>query len=117
MSSDTIHAKSKELIATAAALFADDKGILAMDESTPTCNKRFAAAGIPQTEENRRRYRELILTTPNLADAISGVILFDETIRQSTKAGTSFVKVATDAGMVPGIKVDAGAKPLAGHSG
>jgi len=69
------------LIDTAKAMVADDKGLLAMDESDPTCNKRFAKLGIPQTEESRRAYRELIVTTPGLGDCISGAILFDETIR------------------------------------
>jgi len=104
-----------ELIKTAQALVANDKGILAMDESTPTITKRFNQYKIPQTEEARRLYRELIITTPNLNEFISGVILFDETIRQSKKDGTSFVKVITDAGIIPGIKVDTGAKKLAGY--
>ena len=88
-----------------------------MDESNPTCNKRFAKLGIPQTVEARRAYRELIVTTPNLGECISGVILYDETIRQQKKDGTPFIKVITDAGIIPGIKVDAGAKDLAGHPG
>jgi fructose-bisphosphate aldolase class I len=117
MSVETTEMKTQNLIATARAMLADDKGLLAMDESTPTCNKRFAAAGIPQTEEARRRYRELILTTPGLGDSISGVILYDETIRQSTKEGAPFVKIITDAGIIAGIKVDMGAKALAGHYG
>lgn len=101
----------------AATLLADDKGLLAMDESTATCNRRFAALSIPETEESRRAWRELILTTPGLNRAIGGAILVDETIRQSTKAGVPFVALMADAGIVPGIKVDAGAKPLAGHDG
>ena len=88
-----------------------------MDESNPTCNKRFAKLGIPQTEEARRAYRELIVTTPGLGECISGVILYDETIRQQKKDGTPFVKVITDAGIIPGIKVDTGAKDMAGHPG
>jgi fructose-bisphosphate aldolase class I len=88
-----------------------------MDESNPTCNKRFARLGIPQTEEARRAYRELIITTPGLGEFISGFILCDETIRQSTKDGVPFVKVITDAGIIPGIKVDTGAKDMAGHPG
>ena len=108
---------SKELIATASSMVATGKGLLAMDESNPTCNKRFAAAGIPQTEEARRRYRELIVTTPGLGEFISGVILYDETIRQSRKDGTPFLKVIADAGIIPGIKVDTGAKDLAGFLG
>ena len=107
----------QELINTAKALVGQDKGLLAMDESNPTCNKRFAKLGIPQTEEAHRAYREMILTTPGLSEFISGVILFDETIRQSTKEGIPFLKVIHDAGIIPGIKVDLGAKELAGHPG
>ena len=106
---------AKELIDTARTLVAGDKGLLAMDESNPTCNKRFARLGIPQTEEARRSYRELIITTPGLGEFISGFILYDETIRQFTKDGVPFVKVITDAGIIPGIKVDTGAKDMAGH--
>jgi fructose-bisphosphate aldolase class I len=106
---------AQELIDTAKTLVADGKGLLAIDESTPTCNKRFARLGIPQTVEARRAYRELIVTTPGLGDCISGVILYDETIRQKKKDGTPFLKVITDAGIVPGIKVDVGAKDLAAH--
>jgi fructose-bisphosphate aldolase class I len=102
---------------TARALVADDKGLLAMDESTPTCNKRFAKLGIPQTAEARCAYRELIVTTPGLGESISGAILYDETIRQQKKDGASFVKAITDAGIIPGIKVDTGAKDMAGHPG
>jgi len=107
----------QELIKTAKRLVEDDKGLLAMDESNPTCNKRFAAAGIPQTEEFRRSYREMIITTPGLGECISGLILYDETIRQQKKDGTLFIKAITDLGIVPGIKVDAGAKDMAGHRG
>jgi fructose-bisphosphate aldolase class I len=106
-----------ELIETARLLVGAGKGLLAMDESTPTCNRRFAAIGIAQTEETRRTWREIIVTTPGLADSISGAILYDETIRQQTKDGTSFIKILTDAGIVPGIKVDTGAKDLAGRPG
>ncbi len=102
---------------TAKALVADDKGLLAMDESDPTCNKRFAKLGIPQTVETRRAYRELIVTTPGLGESISGAILYDETIRQKKKDSTPFLKVLTDAGIIPGIKVDTGAKDLAAHPG
>ena len=102
---------------TAKAMVADHKGLLAMDESNPTCNKRFAKLGIAQTVEARRAYRELIITTPGLGESISGVILYDETIRQQKKDGTSFLKVLADAGIIPGIKVDTGAKDLAGHPG
>ena len=102
---------------TAKEMVADDKGLLAMDESNPTCNKRFAKLGIPQTVEARRAYRELIVTTPGLGECISGVILFDETIRQQKQDGTPFLKVLADAGIIPGIKVDTGAKDLAAHPG
>jgi fructose-bisphosphate aldolase class I len=109
--------KTQELSDTAGKLLAGDKGLLAIDESNATCNKRFAKWGIPQTEDARRAYRELLVTAPDLGTSISGVILYDETIRQRTKAGISFVKVLVDGGMIPGIKVDTGAKELAGHPG
>ncbi len=102
---------------TAKQLVANNKGLLAMDESNPTCYKRFADLGIPQTLEARRAYRELIVTTPGLADCISGAILYDETIHQKTIDGTPFLKIIMDAGIIPGIKVDTGAKPLAGSPG
>jgi len=108
---------AQDLTNTARMLVAGDKGLLAMDESTPTCNKRFARLGIPQTEEARRAYRELIVTTPGLGECISGVILYDETIRQRKKDGTPFLKVIAHAGIIPGIKVDAGAKEMAGQPG
>ena len=107
----------QELTDTAKKLVADNKGILAMDESFPTCNKRFAKLGIPETEEKRRAYRELIVTTPGLGAFISGAILFDETIRQKTKDGTPMIQVITDAGIIPGIKVDAGTKEMHDHPG
>jgi fructose-bisphosphate aldolase class I len=107
----------QQLKDTAHALFLDGKGLLAMDESIPTCNKRFAALGIPQTVEMRRAFREMIVTTPGLGESISGAILFDETLRQQKKDGTPFLKVLVDGGIVPGIKVDAGAKDLAGFPG
>jgi fructose-bisphosphate aldolase class I len=107
----------QELVKTAKMLVADDKGLLAMDESNPTCNKRFAKQGIPQDEENRRAYREMIVTTPGLAESISGAILYDETIRQKKKDGTPFLKIITDAGIIPGIKVDAGTRDMTGHPG
>ena len=107
----------KDIIITAKSLVADDKGLLAIDESNPTCNKRFAAAGIPQTEEFRRSYREMIITTPGLGECISGLILYNETIRQKKKDGTLFIKAITDLGIIPGIKVDTGAKDMAGHPG
>lgn len=107
----------KQLGEVARALVAGDKGLLAMDESTPTCNKRFAATGIPQTEEARRSYRELIVTTPGLGECINGAILYDETIRQTTRDGTPFIKILSDARIIPGIKVDIGANDMAGHPG
>ncbi|MEO6280291.1 class I fructose-bisphosphate aldolase [Roseateles sp.] len=103
------------LIKTAQALVANRKGLLAMDESNGTCNLRFAAVGIAQTVEMRREWRELLLTAPGLSDCISGVILYDETLRQSKPDGTPFVQVAHDAGLMIGIKVDTGAKALAGR--
>jgi fructose-bisphosphate aldolase class I len=118
LTSDLVRdASALGLVETAKRLVAGDKGLLAMDESIATCNKRFAKVGIPQTEAARRAYRELIVTTPGLGEFISGAILFDETIRQQKKDGTPFIKVITDAGIVPGIKVDTGAKDLAGHPG
>jgi fructose-bisphosphate aldolase class I len=108
---------AQQLIDTAKAMVAGGKGLLAMDESTPTCNKRFAKVGIPQTEQARRAWRELIVTTPGLGESISGAILFDETIRQQKRDGTPFVKAITNAGIIPGIKVDTGAKDMAGHPG
>ncbi|MEO6916022.1 MAG: class I fructose-bisphosphate aldolase [Chitinophagaceae bacterium] len=97
-------------------LFAGNKGLLAMDESTGTCDKRFAAAGIPQTIEMRRKYREMIVTTPGLNESIGGAILFDETIRQQTSDGLPMADVLLKAGIIPGIKVDTGAVAMAGFS-
>ncbi len=111
------HTSTHGLIDNASKLVARDKGLLAMDESIATCNKRFAKVGIPQTEALRRAYRELLVTTPGLCEFISGAILFDETIGQEEKDGTPFIKVLTDAGIIPGIKVDVGAKDMAGHPG
>jgi fructose-bisphosphate aldolase, class I len=108
---------AQELRDTARMLVAGGKGVLALDESNPTCNKRFARLGIPQTEDARREYRELIVTTPGLGECISGAILYDETIRKQKNGGTPLVKVLTEAGIIPGIKVDRGAKDLAGHPG
>jgi len=105
------------LIDTAQALMAPGKGILAMDESLGTCNRRFAQVGIEQTEENRRRYRELLVTTPGLFAHISGAILFEETLYQRTRDAVPFVDVLQTAGVLVGIKVDAGAQPLAGFPG
>jgi len=106
--------KNKLLNDTIQQLFESGKGLLAMDESNGTCNARFAAAGIPQSGEMRRKYRELIVTTPRLNEAIGGAILFDETIRQQTKDGMPIVDVLIKAGIIPGIKVDTGAKAMAG---
>ena len=107
----------QELIKTANALVALDKGLLAMDESNPTCNKRFAALGIPQNEETRRSFREMIVTTPGLGECIGGAILYDETIRQQLKDGTPIIKFLINAGIIPGIKVDIGATDMAGYPG
>jgi fructose-bisphosphate aldolase class I len=102
---------------TARALVAFDKGLLAIDESVATCNRRFARLGITQDEPTRRAYREMIITTPGLGECISGVILFDETVRQRTTGGVPFLTVLAEAGITAGIKVDLGAKPMAGHPG
>jgi len=107
----------EQLAETAQAMVAPGKGIIAIDESTATIAKRFAGVGIENTEENRRAYRELLLTTPKLGEYISGAILYDETIRQSTKAGVPFTRVMMDNGIIPGIKVDKGPQPLAGFPG
>src|SRR5438874_10901160 len=103
----------EELEATAKALVAENKGILAADESDGTIKKRFDSIGVESTEDNRRAYRELLFTTEGADEYISGVILFDETIRQSSADGTPFPKVLESRGIIPGIKVDKGAKPLA----
>jgi len=107
----------QDLAEIARALVAPGKGILAADESSGTIKSRFAAIGVASTEENRRDYRELLFRTPGAAEYISGVILYDETIRQKAADGTPLVKVLTDQGILPGIKVDTGAKPLAGAKG
>ena len=105
------------LNATAHAMVAPGKGILAMDESHPTCKKRFDALGIEFTEENRRAYRDMLVTAADLGDHIGGAILFDETLRQELLDGTPFPVHLNSIGIVPGIKVDKGAKDLAGHPG
>ena len=102
-----------ELEKTARALVAEGKGILAADESTGTIKKRFDSIDVESTEDNRRAYRELLFTTAGAEDYISGVILYDETIRQSASDGTPFPKLLESRGVIPGIKVDQGAKPLA----
>jgi len=106
-----------DLRMVAQALVAKPKGILAADESVSTITKRFEAVGVTSTAQTRRAYRELLLTPPGLAEFISGVILHDETIRQSAGDRTSFPQLLHDRGILPGIKVDTGAKPLAGASG
>lgn len=105
------------LSATARAMVAPGKGILAMDESHPTCQKRFDALGIEFTEKNRRAYRDMLVTAAGLGDHVGGAILFDETLRQKLLDGTPFPEHLNSIGIVPGIKVDKGAKDLAGHSG
>ncbi|PBS13148.1 fructose-bisphosphate aldolase class I [Lysobacteraceae bacterium NML93-0792] len=107
----------EQLAETAQAMVAKGKGIIAIDESTGTIGKRFEQVGIANNEENRRAYRELLLTTPKLSEHISGAILFDETLRQSTKAGVPFAKYLTQNGIIPGIKVDKGTHALAGFPG
>jgi fructose-bisphosphate aldolase class I len=106
-----------ELSAAARALVAKNRGILAADESTSTIKKRFDAIKLESTEENRRAYRELLFTAPGAQDYISGVIMYDETLRQKTKDGVPFPAYLSQHGMLPGIKVDMGAKPLAGFPG
>jgi fructose-bisphosphate aldolase class I len=104
---------SSELHETAKALVAEGKGILAADESDGTIKKRFDSIGIESTEDNRRAYRDMLFTTPGVEEYISGVILFDETIRQTALDGTPFPQLLESKGVIPGIKVDQGAKPLA----
>ena len=106
-----------DIRAVARSMMAAGKGLLAIDESTGTCDKRFASAGIARTAEMRRAYRDLLVTTPGLGASISGAILYDETIRQQTLDGRSFVAALNAAGILPGIKVDLGAVELAGHPG
>ena len=105
-----------KLETTATALVAEGKGILAMDESTPTCGKRLQSVGVDNTVENRIAYRTLLLGTPDLGTYISGAILYDETIRQATGDGIPFPQLMQQQGIIPGIKVDTGAKTLAGHA-
>jgi fructose-bisphosphate aldolase class I len=105
---------ARDLAETARALVAEGKGILAADESTGTIKKRLDSIGVESTEETRRAYRDLLFTTEGAADHISGVILYDETIRQSSADGTPFPKLLESRGIIPGIKVDKGAKALAG---
>lgn len=105
----------EQLEETAQAMVAPGKGIIAVDESNATIGKRFAAVGVENTEEHRRAYREMLLTTPRLGEHISGAILYDETLRQKTGDGTPFARLAGKQGVIPGIKVDTGAKDLAGR--
>jgi fructose-bisphosphate aldolase class I len=104
---------SSQLAAIAKTMVAPGKGVLAADESTGTANRRFAPLGIPQTEEMRQRYRDMLFTTPDFGKYFSGVILYDETIRQQSLGGKSFVELLNAAGTLPGIKLDAGTQPLA----
>ena len=106
---------TNDLISVANTLVEPGRGLLAADESNPTIAKRFSAIDVDNTEENRLAYRRLLFTTPEVERYLSGVILFDETIRQSAEDGTPLPKALADKGIVPGIKVDKGAKPLAGH--
>jgi fructose-bisphosphate aldolase class I len=106
-----------DMASTAQALVAPGKGILAADESSGTIEKRFKSIGVASTEENRRAYRELLFTTKEIGEFISGVILYDETLRQKASDGTPFVEVLKKRGIIPGIKVDKGAKELAGFPG
>ena len=106
-----------ELHDTARAIVADHRGILAADESTGTIKKRFDAIGLESTEENRRQYRQLLFTAPEMEESIGGVIMYDETIRQAADDGTPFADVLASKGVVPGIKVDTGAQDQAGFPG
>jgi len=108
---------ARELESVARSLVAAGKGILAADESAPTIEKRLKAINVPSTEDHRRAYRELLFTTPGVSEFISGVILFDETIRQKASDGVPFPEVLSRLGILPGIKVDQGAKALAGYPG
>jgi fructose-bisphosphate aldolase, class I len=108
---------AQEMYDTARAIVADHKGILAADESTGTITKRFDSIGVESTEENRRFYRQLLFTAAGMEDSIGGVILYDETIRQSADDGTPFPEVLSSKGVIPGIKVDTGAHDLAGFPG
>ena len=106
---------TKLMAETAKAMVAPGKGLLAADESAGTCKKRFDSVNVECNEENRRAYREMLFTTPNISEYVSGVILFDETIRQKTKGGVVFAEYLKKNGIIPGIKVDAGAHDMALH--
>src|ERR1700681_4635270 len=114
---NTSDMNTSELSATARGLVAKGKGILAADESTSTIKKRFDSIKLESTEENRRAYREMLFTAPGAAEYISGVIMYDETLHQKTKDGVPFPAYLAKSGMIPGIKVDMGAKPLPGFPG
>jgi fructose-bisphosphate aldolase, class I len=109
-----VTASTRDLESTARMILAEGRGILAADESTGTMSKRLEGEGIESTKETRRRFRELMFTTDGIEQWIGGVILYDETIRQSTSDGTPFPQYLVGRGIIPGIKVDTGAKPLAG---
>src|SRR5580704_6291289 len=109
--------KTENLESIARKLVAPGKGILAADESTGTIEKRLKSISVPSTEENRRAYREVLFTTKDAGEFISGVILFDETIRQKTRDGRTFVKALEEQGIIPGIKVDKGTKAMANFPG
>src|SRR5437868_957970 len=108
---------TKLMTQTARAMVAPGRGLLAADESAGTCKKRFDSVNVESTEENRRAYRELLFTTPGASEFVSGVILFDETIRQKTRDGVNFSEYLQKNGILPGIKVDAGAQDMALHPG
>jgi fructose-bisphosphate aldolase class I len=108
---------TKLMTQTAKAMVAPGKGLLAADESAGTCKKRFDSVSVECNEENRRTYREMLFTTPNIAEFVSGVILFDETLRQATRDGTNFAAYLQKNGIIPGIKVDAGAVDMPLHPG
>ncbi|MEN1927168.1 class I fructose-bisphosphate aldolase [Luteimonas qiangzhengi] len=107
----------EDLAQTAQAMMAAGKGIIALDESPGTIGKRFDAVGVANSSDNRRAWREVLLSTPGLGEYISGAILHEETLRQSTSAGIPFAQVMAEAGIIPGVKVDAGTHPLAGFPG
>ena len=108
---------SHDLESVARTLVTEGKGILAADETVPTLTRRFDTLRIKSTEESRRKYREMLFTSPGAAEFISGVIMYDETIRQKSSGGSPLAQALADQGVVPGIKVDTGAKPLAGFPG
>src|SRR5882724_13645789 len=109
--------KTENLESVARKLVAAGRGILAADESSPTIEKRLKSIGVASTEENRRAYRDVLFTTAGVGEFISGVILFDETIQQKTRDGRTFVKALEQQGIIPGIKVDKGAKPMTNFPG